>query len=133
MSKKEISDKCTEFNNILTILINQVGDHISFGYRFMLENYMKISKTGPIETFLVHVLPVRDKILARDESYFNNDENYKKSLDADEAMMEEFFRLQNIYESLDVESKKNLWDIMQALLVLGEEYIILNKDKYLAK
>jgi hypothetical protein len=33
--------------------------------------------------------------------------------------MNEIFKLKNIYKNLDEESKSNVWDIFQALLILG--------------
>jgi hypothetical protein len=37
--------------------------------------------------------------------------------------------LKNIYVYLDQTSKDNLWDILQALLILGEDYIKIKYDK----
>ena len=38
--------------------------------------------------------------------------------------------MQNIYTQLDDASKSNVWDIFQAMLILGEDYIKLNQKKF---
>ena len=122
---KLISDKCDEFNNVLSVLMTQIKDHVNSAHVAMLKSYMYISPTGPIETFLVTALPLRNKIYSRDESYFNDESNYNDEVLSDKNVMEEFMRLKNIYFSLDQLSKTSLWDILTALLILGEEYVKL--------
>ena len=62
----------------------------------------------------------------RDESYFTDNTLAANSIERMEKL-DEIFRLQHIYTMLDQTSKDNVWDIFQALLILGEDYI---KVKY---
>jgi hypothetical protein len=76
---------------------------------------------------------LKDKILNRDESYFNNPDNHTK--DAEEAAnyiknqnpLDEIIRLQGIYKQLSKDSKENVWDMTQAMLIIAMEYIELKK------
>ena len=83
---------------------------------------IKFNSSLALEKFLVYVLPVRDKIINRDETYFTN-YNPDTSNDSDMEMVKEFVNLREIYQKLDKDSMDNVWDIFQALLILGEDYI----------
>ena len=72
------------------------------------------------------MLPYKDKIFNKDESYFseedvlvvhlNKNTTFLKS--STDEILTEIFRLKNIYYKLDDESKDNVWSIMQALTQL---------------
>lgn len=115
-----------QFNEILSSFLIQIVPIVGSTYHKNIQTIIKFNSALPIENFLYYAIEYRDKILNRDESYFcdnnlaiNNVEKVEK--------LDEIFRLQNIYINLDQVSKNNVWDIFQALLVLGEEYI---KIKY---
>jgi len=127
MTKTEILIK---FNNILSSFLIQLSPSIGTTYNYKFEQIIKVNVTYPMENFLINVLPISDKIRNRDESYFNNTENHIDKIDNDETTLNEILRLKDIYYKLDEDSKSNIWDIFQALLFLGEEYIKLNCDKY---
>lgn len=152
-----ISDIIKNFNSIFESLLIQLSPVIGSTLSNNFQTIIKYNAIIPIEQFLIYALPIRDKIINRDESYFINENNqdilddkikkssdFKKSLDLSEKVfnndedddaslnkyknaINEILRLQNIYEHLDIESKNNIWDIFNALLILGEEYI---KIKY---
>jgi hypothetical protein len=145
------SDTIKNFNNIFESLLIQLSPTIGSSLSFNFKKITKYNAVLPIEQFLVYALPLRDKIISKDESYFlsNDDETLlfldnkiKGSINLQEKIfnnnenvspekyknaINEILRLQNIYEILDEESKNNIWNIFNALLILGEEYI---KIKY---
>jgi hypothetical protein len=118
----------SEFNEILSSFLKQITPIVGNSY---YNNFNLLSEIQPnlvIEQFLVNALPVRDKILNRDESYFL-ETNHGDKTDS-ENIMQEIFKIQTIYTQLDDDSKSNLWDIVKAMLFLGEEYIRLNQNKF---
>lgn len=125
------SDKIKLFNEILSSFLIQVSPLVGTTYHNQFQTIVTYNSVLPIEQFLVHALPVRDKLLARDESYFYNKDNLEDKIGGNESVLNEILRLQNIYGELDEISRTNVWDIFQAMLVLGEEYINLNKSKYI--
>lgn len=129
MSTESI-ERIKSFNEILDFFLIQISPSIGTTYHYKFQQIIKINSILPIEQFLIHVIPVRDKILNRDETYFTNNENHKDKIGEDENTLNEIIRLQGIYNQLDKQSKTNVWDILQALLILSEEYLQLNREKY---
>ena len=142
------SDIIKNFNSIFESLLVQLSPVIGSTLSYNYQTVIKYNAIIPIDQFLIYALPIRDKILNRDESYFLNanddsilDDKVKQSIDLsdkvfnsnDESIdkyknaIDEILRLKNIYQHLDNDSKNNIWDIFNALLVLGEDYI---KIKY---
>jgi hypothetical protein len=115
--------KIKQFNEIFGSFLIQVAPLVGTTYHQQFEKIIKYNSILPIEQFLVHVLPIREKILYRDESYFIDKSNVNTQISDDVSVLDEILRLQNIYFQLDDTSKSNVWDIFQALLILGEEYI----------
>ncbi len=123
------SEKIKQFNEILSSFLIQISPLVGSTYYQQFETIIKYNSLLPIEQFLVHALPVRDKILSRDESYFNNNSNHVDKIGGNEWVLDEILRLQNIYSQLDETSRSNVWDIFQAMLILGEEYINIKVRK----
>jgi hypothetical protein len=113
----------SEFNDIVLSLLLQLSTNIGIGYVTKFKSIITCNSVLPIERFLIYALPHRDKILQRDESYFTENDNYYKDLKDDDNKLNEILRLKNIYNILDNNSKKNIWNIFQAMLYLGDEYI----------
>jgi len=139
------------FNSIFESLLIQLSPVIGTTLSKNFQHIIKYNAIIPMEQFLIYALPIRDKIINRDETYFINENNedilddkikksseFKNSLDLSEKVfnnndeaslnkyknaINEILRLQNIYEDLDIQSKNNIWDIFNALLILGEEYV----------
>lgn len=128
--KKKSNKVVADFNKILQMFLDQVESHIGSTYHFMITQYISLCGDSPIEQFLVYALPLREKIMTRDESYFNDCSNYKDQIQDDNTLITHIVKMQSIYKDLDAESKSSIWDIIQALLILGEEYITINKDKF---
>lgn len=130
------SEKVKQFNEILSSFLIQVSPLVGSTYYQQFQTIVKYNSLLPIEQFLVHALPVRDKILNRDESYFNNTTNHIDKIGDNEYVLNEILRLTNIYSQIDEESRSNVWDIFQAMLILGEEYINIkmkNNNAYQTK
>jgi hypothetical protein len=141
-----------DFNNILSSFLIQVSGLIGTTYSYHLNKIIENNSLLPIEQFLVYAIPYRDKILNRDESYFDkNSSDYKDDIinkvssqinefgnvikvqSNNMDVLDEILRLKNVYYSLDNDSKKNLWDILQAMLVLSEDYFRLRGPEYFIK
>ncbi len=118
------------FNEILDSFLIQISPLVGTTYHYQFQQIIKINSLMPIEQFLVYALPLRDKILNRDESYFSNTNNHMDKIGDNEYALNEILRLQTIYAKLDGTSRSNVWDILQAMLVLGEDYIRLNAKKF---
>jgi hypothetical protein len=118
-----------QFNEILDSFLIQLSPLIGTTYHYQIQQIIKYNRLLPIEQFLVHALPLRDKILNRDETYFINND-HQEVFGTEESTLNEILRMKNIYGKLDTVSRNNVWDIFQAMLILGEEYIRLNKHKF---
>lgn len=115
------------FNEILDSFLIQISPLVGTTYHHQFQLIIKVNSQLPIKQFLVYALPLRDKILNRDETYFINSENHKDQIKDNNNTLNEILKLQNVYSKLDELSRSNLWDIFQAMLILGEDYI---KNKY---
>lgn len=120
------SNVVVQFNEILSSFLIQIVPIVGSTYYNNIQKIVKYNSALPIENFLYYAIECRDKIMARDESYFLDDELIKTSIEREEKL-DEIFKLKNIYSCLDETSKNNVWEIFQALLILGEDYI---KIKY---
>lgn len=125
------AEKIKQFNDIIGSFLSQLSDTIGTTYYMYFENIIKYNSFMPMEQFLINILPIRDKIINRDEEFFSDKNKSEKKFSHDTEKMNAIFKLQDIYKTLDKESKENIWDIFQALLILGEEYIKLNQNKYI--
>jgi hypothetical protein len=114
-----------EFNEILEYLLIQVTPLIGDKYHNRFKQIVKANITLPIEQFLVHILPKRDKVLNKDESLF--DSNLLAETFDDNDLLSKILTLENNYKELQQSSKDNIWDFFQALLILGEDYIRLTR------
>ena len=123
-------EKIKLFNDILDSFLIQVSPIIGTSYQYHFQQIIKVNSILPIEQFLIYAIPMRDKILNRDETYFTDNNSPIDKIGESENILNEIIRLQGIYSQLDLRSKSNLWDILQALLILGEEYLVMNKQKY---
>lgn len=120
------SNVIVQFNEIVSSFLIQVVPIVGSTYYNNIQKIVKYNSALPIENFLYYAIECRDKIMSKDESYFLDDELIKTSVQREEKL-DEVFKLKNIYMFLDDTSKNNVWEIFQALLILGEEYI---KIKY---
>jgi hypothetical protein len=122
--------KVKEFNKVFKSFLKQIIPTIGKMYYYKFKLIIKCNSILPIEQFIINVVPLREKILCRDETYFINTDNHKEHINNDQEILSEVLRLQDIYFKLDDVSKENIWNILQALLILSEEHLQNNKERY---
>lgn len=110
-----------DFNQLLEVLIQQVAPMTGKNYHFLFKNLIKMNAMLPIQTFNEYAFEWKKQIENKDDSFFLNDNVISGTTDNQEVITE-IFQLRNVWTSLDDNSKKNLWEIVQALLMLGENY-----------
>ena len=128
MNKIEI---IKNFNSILGDFLQQVSPIIGTTYHHYYNQLIKANAILPVQYFITYVhqseKPLVKYIESRDEAYFENTDNHKEHVEGtkygDSALME-IIRLQGIYSQLSKDSKDNVWDILQALLQLSNEYLV---------
>tara|TARA_B100001248_G_scaffold246491_1_gene217120 strand:- start:1214 stop:1585 length:372 start_codon:yes stop_codon:yes gene_type:complete len=120
MSKVE---KIKSFNEILETFLQQLSPIIGTTYHFYFQKLVKANAVMPIQQFLLEVIPFKEKIMNKDESYFLDIEtNAEDKIQGDEQVLTEILRLKDIYSGLDNQSRQEVWNYFQALIVLSEEY-----------
>jgi hypothetical protein len=117
-------EKIKQFNQILDSFLIQIKPLIGTSYHYKFTNIIKINSTLPIKQFIAYAIPIRDKIINRDESYFNDNTNHEEKAGDN---LNAIIKLQGIYSQIDSESKSNIWEFLQALLIISEEYIAMTK------
>ena len=121
MSSNKIG-KVKLFNEILESLLVQMSPIIGTTYHKKYMMIIKLNAMMPIQEFLLQATPVRDKILNRDESYFETDTALTTLVDVETKYIKNILKLQNIYTKLDKTSRDNVWQIFQCMLILAEEW-----------
>ena len=126
-----------EFNDVLGSFLVQIAPIIGSSYNHYFKQLIKVNSLMPIQQFVVYGYDYKDKIMKRDESYFSSEKNkdeidkkisISKANHCEEKMyLKEIFRLEGIWNKLSDSSKENVWDFMQALICLSEEYIVKTK------
>ena len=117
-----VAEKIKTFNSILEDLLKQLEPKIGSTYHTYFVKYIKYNYVYPIQQFLFYALPMKEKILNKDETYFTNTNNHTDHFKGYDEGLDEILRLKGIWEDLDEQSKESLWDITQALLVIALEY-----------
>ena len=126
MNKIEIIKK---FNDIIASLLDQVSPLIGQKYLGYFKKLIKFNAPLPIKNFGPIALKHKTKIMEKDPEYFLSESVFKSEIDNScdeenkEYYLSEILHLKNIYLTVDDDSKENLWKIVQALVLLYEEYI----------
>ena len=122
-------EKIKLFNEILENLLLQLSPKIGSGYHFWFLKYLKVNAVTPINNFWFFAESLENKILNRDETYFTNPDNHvdKVKESKQDNALDEIIRLKGIWEKLSDESKDNVWDMTQAMLIIAMEYLELKK------
>ena len=120
-------EKIKSFNEILETFLQQLSPIVGTTYHYYFKQLIKVNSTMPIKTFLVEVSPYKEKIFNKDESYFLNiEDNAKDDRVNDDEVLTEILRLKDIYSKLDNQSRSEVWNYFQALIVISEEYVNLS-------
>ena len=118
------TEKVKEFNQIIESFLIQVSPIVGTSYHFYYKKLIKVNAIEPIKLFQVEVvIPYKDKIFEKDETYFVNfDENGREKLSREDEYLRDFLKMKEIYHQIDDQSKEVCWQYLQALVVLSEEY-----------
>jgi len=126
-----IAEKIRIFNDLVESFLKQVSPIIGTSYHHYFTKLIKFNAVMPIQNFIYYAIPLQQKILDRDESYFTNVNNHveeaNKVKDIVADPLDEIIRLKGIFEKLSNESKENVWDMTQAMLIISIEYLELKK------
>jgi hypothetical protein len=118
------------FNSIIESFLLQTSELVGTTYYTYFKKVIKVNALIAIESAINYMLPYKDKIFIKDETYFTNEVNYIDKVNntsistkfSNDKVLSEIFRLKNIYYKLNAESKENVWAILQALVQLTLEY-----------
>ena len=118
-----------DFNALLEAVIQQVAPLTGNSYHLLFKNLIKMNALLPIQTFNEHAYRWKTQIDSRDEAFFLNTDNVKNAanevghdISDNEAVLNQIFHLQGVWNTLDKTSKDNLWEMLQALQMLSEQY-----------
>ena len=130
MKKSEI---IKNFNCIVCEFLEQLSPVISSNYYNSFSILIKINSQEPIKQFINYVHNSENSLVeyikTRNTIYFENIDNIIKdinNIENSKIILSEIIKLHDIYLKLNKESKDNVWDILQALLQLSNEYLISN-------
>jgi len=124
------SEKIKAFNSIIESFLSQVSELVGTTYYVYFKKVIKVNSLIAIENGIKFMLPHKEKIFNKDESYFTEDKALIDKLNntdlnkeySTDQILSEIFRLKDIYYKLDETSKDNVWNILQALTQLMIEY-----------
>jgi hypothetical protein len=126
-----LAEKIRTFNDLVESFLKQMSPIIGTTYHHYFTKLIRFNAVMPIKNFIYYAIPLKQKILDRDESYFTNVENHEQSAkevqNATSDPLDEIIRLKGIFEKLSSESKDNVWDMTQAMLIIAIEYLELKK------
>ena len=111
-----------EFNDISIDFLTHTSSLMGSTYLYKFKLMTRFNSMFAIDLFIERVLPFKNKIVQKDETFFLN-----KNLDTDDYM-DDVIGIKQIYHTLDRQSKENIWDIVLALVYLAEERYIRTKS-----
>jgi hypothetical protein len=117
--------KIKEFNMVVMTFLKQIENVCDISYIDEFKRVIDTNSTLPIDKFVAYVIPVREKIINKDDSYFYDE--YQVDTD-NENILSHILKLKHVYSKLDDVSKNSIWDFFQAMLIISEEYLILKID-----
>lgn len=122
------AEKIKTFNSILESFLSQTTDTVGTSYYSYFKKIIRVNSLLPIENGITQLLPFKNRIFNKDETYFKNEQNYIDKVNipmanlSNDTIISEIFKLKDIYDKLDSDSKENVWAILQALVQLCIEY-----------
>lgn len=115
--------KINTFNEVLLSFLTELKPFIGDSYLKKFKLVSSLSKKQPIKSFIEYVLPLQQKIVDRDDTYFT-----EYDMTGGGGGISEFLHLNGLYDTLDQSSKDNVWQFLSLLLAITIEYIqIKNK------
>jgi hypothetical protein len=113
-----------EFNEISVDFLSQTAVLVGYSYLYKFKLMTRVNSIFAIDLFIQKVLPYKQQIMSKDESFFIN-----KSTDMTDYM-DDIIGIKQIYHTIDDKSKENIWEILLALVYLAEERHIYNNRKF---
>jgi hypothetical protein len=114
-------EKIKAFNSFLS----QTSPIVGIPYHFYFKKLIGSNAPLAIKYASYHMLTYKDQLMSQDEAYFHNTDNgldtkINKVTGAVQKPTDtglcDIMRLTDIYYKLDLESRQNVWYILQALL-----------------
>lgn len=96
-------------------------------YYRMFSISRKYNKQLPIKVFMGGCMHFKDQIKNRDSDFFMNRQTFVEKCVSVSSFSDDL-GIRGHWSSLSNDTKKNIWDYVQTLYVLGENYINGNKD-----
>jgi hypothetical protein len=115
--------KINTFNEVLSSFLTELKPFIGDSYLKKFKLVSSLSKKQPIKSFIEYVLPLQQKIVDRDDTYFTDYDMSK-----DNNAISEFLHLNGLYDTLDQNSKDNVWQFLGLLLAITIEYIQIKNN-----
>jgi hypothetical protein len=112
-----------EFNEISLDFLSQTSNLVGYSYLYKFKLMIRVNCIFAIDLFIQKVLPYKQQIMSKDETFFIN-----KSTDMTDYM-DDIIGIKQIYHTLDDKSKENIWEILLALVYLAEERNIFNNQR----
>jgi thymidine kinase len=122
-----MNDIIKKFNEISIDFLTQSSKLVGNTYLYKFKLMTKVNSIYAIDLFIKRVLPYKNKILNKDETFFlTTSEN-----EFDANYVEDIIGVKKIYYTLDEDSRGNIWEIVLALVCLAEErHKIKNKHHH---
>lgn len=108
-----------QFNSIVEDLLEQTTSMLGTKYLFNFKTLLHYNYFLPIDKFTNTMLPYKQYIMAKNTSFFMNKDinNFEYS----NINNNDIIDLKKIFINIDNESKDNIWESLQALILLCEE------------
>ena len=108
-----------QFNNIVEDLLNQTTYLIGSKYLYNFKILIQFNSVFPIDKFTSAMLPYKEYIMNKDEDFFMSSEIEFSGYN--NIGYSDIIDLKKIFTNINEESKENIWEILQALIMLCEE------------
>lgn len=122
---KNFNNYCEEFVSELVLITN---DSDISSYATILKTMNQTNSLKCIEQFIIYVLPEKEKIMNSDENYFLSND-YSEQLENDEESIMEALKLKTLWKTLDDDNKEVIFEYLQLLIQISEEYFKFNYVK----
>lgn len=126
-----ISEIVNNFNSQADDLMSQMyacsQDYDIKVYHNMFRKLKSFNATKAIEQFIIYVLPYKEKIYEDDESFFLSKSSADLVGDASEYSMMQSLKFKDLWQTLNDESKDNIFKFFKVMVYFAEEYL---KIKY---
>lgn len=108
-----------QFNSIVQDLLEQTTSMLGSKYLFNFKTLIHFNSCLPIDKFTNIMLPYKNYIMTKNTCFFMNKDI--KSFEYSNINNNDIIDLKKIFLNIDEESKDNIWESLQALILLCEE------------